>query len=275
MCSNCHAEVEAGVADLPGGPFRGSSTGRRARLLIERLWVRVPPPELTCPRRASRTTGPSLTRGGGGKLGEGAQLRAPACSPRESLCPCDARWPGIRRRARSRADPGRDYDVGSHPAASWSIHALATASASRSLVSVMEMLRSPHAATTTTRGAVVAVSVTTPPGTPPMRAVMQRPGALVSHGRRGRREASGFAGCLSPVRVGAPVWFGRFARLRIWKDLGETMSTARRKVTVASAARRRLRSPFAADRITPHKAVKQASAGEHDAQRPRQAARAS
>jgi SnoaL-like domain len=31
---------------LRGSPIRGSSTGRCARLLTERLWVRVPPPEL-------------------------------------------------------------------------------------------------------------------------------------------------------------------------------------------------------------------------------------
>ena len=47
---------------FPGGPFRGSSIGRRARLLIERLWVRVPPPEL-------RAAGERLAEVAGGRAG--------------------------------------------------------------------------------------------------------------------------------------------------------------------------------------------------------------
>jgi hypothetical protein len=60
LCANCHAEVEAGLTELPVNSVascspkqliristvRGSSIGRCARLLTERLWVRVPPPEL-------------------------------------------------------------------------------------------------------------------------------------------------------------------------------------------------------------------------------------
>src|SRR4029077_10141668 len=69
------------------------------------------------------------------------------------------------------AGPGRDQGAGSRPAASWSIHALATASASRSLIRVTEMLRSPHDAATTTCGVLVAVSVTTPRAIPSTRAL--------------------------------------------------------------------------------------------------------
>jgi transposase-like protein len=59
LCANCHAEVEAGVqasdrsllwsasASIRGSSatVRGSSIGSSVRLLIGRLWVRVPPPE--------------------------------------------------------------------------------------------------------------------------------------------------------------------------------------------------------------------------------------
>ncbi len=151
--------------------------------------------------------------------------------------------------------PGRGHGVGSCPAASWSIHALATASASRSLVRVTEMVRPPHDAATTTRGGVAGVRVTTPPGIPPTRAVTSGPGAVVSPGRHKRRAGSRSGGRRSRARIGARSWFGLFAGPRIWKDLRETMSTPRTKAHGPTAARGRLRSPYGADRITPHNAV--------------------
>jgi transposase len=51
----------AAHAPLRGSSIRGSSTGRRARLLTERLWVRVPPPELVRHAAASAPRPPQPT----------------------------------------------------------------------------------------------------------------------------------------------------------------------------------------------------------------------
>jgi DNA-binding CsgD family transcriptional regulator len=53
---------------IRGSSFRGSSTGRCARLLIERLWVRVPPPEFFAVwfRPGANSTAPGLRTPGPG-----------------------------------------------------------------------------------------------------------------------------------------------------------------------------------------------------------------
>ena len=53
-----------------GRPIRGSSTGRRARLLTERLWVRVPPPEL----HSECSRGATVTRSSPGDTSSSAEL---------------------------------------------------------------------------------------------------------------------------------------------------------------------------------------------------------
>ena len=53
---------------LRGSPIRGSSTGRRARLLTERLWVRVPPPEFVG-RTCREVEAPASVRSFGGVCG--------------------------------------------------------------------------------------------------------------------------------------------------------------------------------------------------------------
>ncbi len=51
LCGNCHAEVEAGLAEVAlrrysGVDRSGVAQWQSDRLLTDRLWVRVPPPEL-------------------------------------------------------------------------------------------------------------------------------------------------------------------------------------------------------------------------------------
>ena len=71
LCANCHAEVEGGFAQLPlrsvdppvflrsaGLTVRGSSIRQSIRLLIEGLWVRVPPPELDSSKPSRIARGP-------------------------------------------------------------------------------------------------------------------------------------------------------------------------------------------------------------------------
>ena len=99
LCANCHADVETAALRLELTPVgagglsclaqltvRGSSIRQSIRLLIEGLWVRVPPPELHVRRRprgavARSSAAPAACSSMAGR----SRLSLPACSSARRL----------------------------------------------------------------------------------------------------------------------------------------------------------------------------------------------